>query len=122
MRDDARAIFDAGVEAVDPDCPIKTKKSLSIREVREVRDDMPPCPLIQLSQDKVTGSGGRKRPWPPDYPGFDGVGVLQAALGWVASDLWSARLPGWFKKESVFRLRRTLGGPEAELPGMFIWR
>ncbi len=42
MRDDARAIFDAGVEAVDPDCPIKTKKSLSIREAREVRDDRPP--------------------------------------------------------------------------------
>ena len=46
MRDDARAIFDAGVEAVDPDCPIKTKKSLPIREVKEVRDDMPPCFLV----------------------------------------------------------------------------
>ena len=38
-------------------CPYKKrKKSLSIREVeevREVRDDRPACSLIQLSQDKV---------------------------------------------------------------------
>ena len=60
--------------------PIKTKKTPSIREVkevREVRDDKPACFLIQLSQDKESGSGatpttrglvvsvsgGCKQPW-----------------------------------------------------------
>ena len=37
--------------------PIKAKKSSSIREVREVRDDKATCYLIQLSQDKKSGSG-----------------------------------------------------------------
>ncbi len=30
-----------------------------------------------------------------------GVGVLQAALGWVAGDLWSARLPGFLWRTGI---------------------
>jgi len=41
-----------------------------------------------LEQGMVLGSGVT-----PTYPGFGGVGVLQAAFSWVASDLWSPDYP-----------------------------
>ena len=57
MKEKPRQVVSGSGVRLGRNYPKIAKKTPSIREVKEVRDDKAACPLIQLSQDKVSGSG-----------------------------------------------------------------